>query len=178
MHSATVSGAVWRVAQEMGARMRSPATNLTGLALTREERRLAVTTGFLVLPAPDLVATRLGAMRLGVIFFAVILRGAAFLDGAMRLAGVMRLGEIFFAEVFPGVAFFFGAMRFATIFRAVGLDAARADVFAAGFFVAGALAAAGAARRPAATKANRVKMRVAVRIVTVPLGYTGKSAFV
>ena len=106
MQRATVSGAVCAVAQEMGASMRSPATNLTGVALI-PRRREAV--------------RRLGAMRFGVTFLAVILRAVPFLEGAMRLAGVIRLGAIFLAAVLEGAALRLGAMRFAEILRAEGL---------------------------------------------------------
>lgn len=153
------------MAQAIGASVRSPGVNFTGVAFDRELRRAVV--------------RRFGAMRRGVTFLAVILRAAVDFEGAIRLAGVIRFGVIFLADVFVGAALRLGAIRFAVIFRAPGLlDLARVEDFGVLCEDAEGFAAEGAARRPAAQRAHRVRMRVAVRIVTVWLDYPDSEPFV
>lgn len=108
----------------------------------------------------DAVARRLGAIRL-----AAILRAAG-------LAGVLLAAAGFLAAtVFTAPR----AGRLATVLAA-GLAAGLATGFL--FLDAEEFAAGGAARRPAAKMANRVRMRVAVRIVTVWLDYPDSEPFV
>ena len=113
MHSATASGAVCRVAQAIGASIRSPGVNLTGVALVRLVRRDA--------------DRRLGAIRFGVTFLAATFRDAVDFAGAIRLAGVIRLVAMRLAAVFDAVALRLGAIRLAAILR----DAVLAEVFLA-----------------------------------------------